>query len=138
MHENRNVAFSLKSYGIHPGDEVTCDGFPLYAEGPFGFPILRDGRVASYPILPTADTKTFLLDFPVFPGNSGGPAYIADTIRPNGTGGLIAYGGNRLTIIGLVSKERIFAQRIPLGIADIVHATLISETIAQLSPPEQQ
>jgi hypothetical protein len=44
----------------------------LFAEGPFGFPILRAGRIASYPILPTADTKTILLDFPVLPGNSGG------------------------------------------------------------------
>jgi S1-C subfamily serine protease len=129
---------ALKSYGIHPGDEVTCDGFPLFAEGPFGFPILRAGRIASYPILPTADTKTLLLDFPVFPGNSGGPAYIAYGIRADANGILISYSPDTLAIVGLVSKERIFAERIPLGIAEIVHATLISETIAQLPPPKQQ
>jgi hypothetical protein len=128
---------ALRSYGIHPGDEVLCDGFPLNSEGPFGFPILRAGRIASYPILPTAETKTFLLDFPVFPGNSGGPAYIIKGIRTTAEGRILSYGGKRLEIVGLVSKERIFANRIPLGIAEIVHAALISETIAQLPPPEQ-
>jgi hypothetical protein len=129
---------ALRSYGIHPGDEVTCDGFPLFAEGPSGFPILRAGRIASYPILPTVDTKTLLLDFPVFPGNSGGPAYIAYGIRRDEIGVLVSYSPDMLSIVGLVSKERIFQDRIPLGIAEIVHATLISETIAQLPPPEQQ
>jgi hypothetical protein len=129
---------ALRSYGIHPGDEVTCDGFPLAEEGPSGFPILRTGRIASYPIFPSAETKTFLLDFPVFPGNSGGPAYIVYGVRTNELGLLVSYSGNRLRIVGLVSKERIFANRIPLGIAEIVHATLISQTIAQLPPPEQQ
>jgi len=130
---------TLRSYGIHPGDEVRCDGFPLSVGGPFGFPILRTGRIASYPILPSAETKTFLLDFPVFPGNSGGPAYIAyDAFRNTGDGKFVAYGGNKLTIVGLVSGEKIVANRIPLGIAEIVHATLISETIAQLPPPEHQ
>jgi S1-C subfamily serine protease len=129
---------ALREYGIHPGDEVLCDGFPLYSEGPFGFPILRAGKMASYPILPTAETKTFLLDFPVFPGNSGGPAYIVKGIRTTADGRVLSYYGNRLEIMGLVSRERIFVNRIPLGIAEIVHATLISETIAQLPPPEQQ
>lgn len=129
---------ALVSYGIHPGDEVTCDGFPFSAEGPYGFPILRTGRIASYPIFPSAETKTFLLDFPVFPGNSGGPAYIVYGVRTNGIGAIVSYSGNKLKIVGLVSAERIVANRIPLGLADIVHATLISETIAQLPPPEQQ
>jgi S1-C subfamily serine protease len=130
---------ALRSYRLHPGDEVACDGFPLGAESkPFGFPILRTGRIASYPILPTAETKFFLLDFPVFPGNSGGPAYIAYGVRPNEIGIVTSYSPDMLAIVGVVSKEQIFANRIPLGIAEIVHSTLIAETIMQLPPPEQQ
>jgi len=45
-----------------------------------GFPILRSGRVAS-PIEAGVANPTFLLDFRVFPGNSGGPVFIADSQR---------------------------------------------------------
>ena len=44
----------LKAYGLHPGDELNCLGYPLGAESnPSGFPILRSGKIASYPLLPT-------------------------------------------------------------------------------------
>ena len=54
---------------IGPGDEMMALGFPrgLSANGA-GFPILRSGRVASYPIGPSAQFPTVLLDFAVFPG----------------------------------------------------------------------
>src|SRR3546814_20200686 len=52
-------------------------GFPRgLAANQAGFPILRSGRVASYPIAPAKIFPTFLLDFSVFPGNSGGPVYM--------------------------------------------------------------
>jgi trypsin-like peptidase len=91
---------SLTSFGIHPGDEVTVLGYPLGDESkPFGFPILRTARIASYPLLPTKDTKIFLLDFPIFPGNSGGPAYFVF----GGMRGAALYLGQQLAILGLVS-----------------------------------
>lgn len=125
----------LTSFGLHPGDEVSCLGFPMGAESkPYGFPILRSGRVASYPLLPTKQTKSFLLDFPVFPGNSGGPVYF---VLSGMRGDRTIYVGQQLILLGVVSKEQIFANRIPLGIAEIVHASLISEAITLLPPPEQ-
>jgi S1-C subfamily serine protease len=64
---------------IHPGDEASCLGFPLGAQSnDAGFPVLRSGKVASYPLLPTATTKWFLMDFAVPPGNSGGPVYLVN------------------------------------------------------------
>jgi hypothetical protein len=36
---------------IHPGDELLCLGFPLFADTN-GFPILRSGKIASYPLVP--------------------------------------------------------------------------------------
>lgn len=73
---------TLKKYAVHPGDEVRCLGYPLgFPSNDAGFPILRSGKIASYPLLPTDRLKTFLLDFKVFKGNSGGPAYFVDSGR---------------------------------------------------------
>ena len=46
-----------------------------------GFPILRSGRVASYPLAPASVFPTFLMDFSVFPGNSGGAVFMAQGAR---------------------------------------------------------
>jgi S1-C subfamily serine protease len=124
---------ALTFFGIHPGDEVTVLGYPLGDESkPFGFPILRTGRIASFPLLPTKDTKIFLLDFPVFPGNSGGPAYFIF----GGMRGTVFHLGQQLAIVGLVSGEHIALNRIPLGIAEVVHGSFVAETIAMLPPPD--
>lgn len=41
----------FEKYEIRPGDELLCLGFPFGREAnPAGFPILRSGRIASYPI----------------------------------------------------------------------------------------
>ena len=67
----------LREWEVSPGAELLCLGYPFGAEAnPEGFPILRSGRIASYPLLPTKKTKTFLFDFTVFRGNSGGPVYL--------------------------------------------------------------
>src|SRR5882762_2914014 len=67
----------LSDTNIHPGDNLFCLGYPNGVEAnDGGFPILRSGRIASYPILPTAVIKSFLFDFNVFDGNSGGPVYL--------------------------------------------------------------
>ncbi|MCP4366456.1 MAG: trypsin-like peptidase domain-containing protein [Planctomycetes bacterium] len=64
----------FKELAIHPGDEALCLGYPFGAEAnEAGFPILRSGKIASYPMTPTKQTKTFLYTCEVFPGNSGGP-----------------------------------------------------------------
>src|SRR5580693_4466158 len=81
-------------YQVAPGDEMLALGFPegLAANGA-GFPILRSGKVASYPLAPSAAFPTFLLDFAVFPGNSGGPVYVDETGRKiPGAGGANAQG----------------------------------------------
>ena len=55
-------------------------GFPQgLSANPAGFPILRSGRVASYPLGPSTAFPTFLLDFRVFPGNSGGPVWLDES-----------------------------------------------------------
>lgn len=135
---------TLAKYEIHPGDELYSLGYPLGAEANLaGFPILRSGKIASYPLLPIKETKTFLLDFNVFPGNSGGPVYLASTNRAYG--GAVHIGTTYL-VMGLVSRERSVVQqtaildevrqrKFSLGLAEIVHASLIKETLQLLPPP---
>ena len=54
----------IKKYEVHCSDELFVLGFPYGTEANLaGFPILRSGRIASYPLTPTKIVKTFLLDF---------------------------------------------------------------------------
>lgn len=65
----------LKDVELHPGDEVFCLGFPLAAATAGGFPLLRSGYIASYPLTPMTTVRQIALDIFLLPGNSGGPAY---------------------------------------------------------------
>jgi S1-C subfamily serine protease len=136
----------LTEYEVKPGDELRCLGYPLgTSSNDAGFPILRSGRIASYPLLPTDKTKTFLLDLRVFKGNSGGPVYFVERMRPNPKqlGSYMSFH----FLVGLVSEEIIFAEQsggpysqefrqTQLGLAKVVHASLIKQTIEMLPPPQ--
>lgn len=138
---------TLERYEIHPGDTLQCLGFPFGQESSSaGFPILRSGRIASYPITPTAKTKTFLFDFPVFQGNSGGPVYMVDENRA--FQGAMNLGSTTQMILGLVIQEtthdeQLIGQynaemhRYPLGLATVVHASFIKEAINMLPASNQ-
>lgn len=128
----------LTEHEIHPGDELLCLGFPHGAEAnDAGFPILRSGKIASYPITPTREVKSFLFDFQVFGGNSGGPVYFIGLNRYYK--GAVHLGKVRF-IIGLVSKEIILEEQVsslteislkrhPLSLAEVIPAIFIKETI---------
>jgi len=65
---------------ISIGDEVQTLGYPHgLSANVQGFPILRFGRVASYPIGPSSSQPTFLVDLTAVPGNSGGPVFVGDS-----------------------------------------------------------
>jgi hypothetical protein len=132
----------LKRYEIHPGDTVLCLGYPhRFEENRGGFPVLREGRISSYPLTPTQPTKTFHVSFNTFEGDSGGPVYVCDRNRmmENGKGESV-----RL-ILGLVYGQHFIDEdlktayetrktRIRLGLAIVVHATYIRDTIGQIPP----
>jgi len=72
---------TFSKYSVGQGDEMMVLGYPQgLAANTAGFPILRSGRVAS-PIEAAAANPNFLLDFRVFPGNSGGPVFLVDAAR---------------------------------------------------------
>ena len=137
----------LTKYEIHPGLELLCLGYPFGAEAnTYGFPILRSGRIASYPLTPTKDTKTFLFDFTVFRGNSGGPVYFYK--QDPAYGGVRRIGTAIYGIMGLVVKERNITQKVvelyekretvtPLQLGEVIHATFIKELIDSMDTPRK-
>ncbi len=68
--------------GIEPGDEMLVLGFPEgLSANPEGFPILRVGHVASYPLVTTPSYPRFMLDMRAFEGASGGPVFLASPLQ---------------------------------------------------------
>ena len=133
----------LSYFEVHPGDELFSLGYPYGAEAnEAGFPILRSGKISSYPLLPVKLVKTFLFDFEVFGGNSGGPVYFVESNRVYAGGthtGIVQF------IIGIAIQEKIMKEKsvtmtesreifYKLGLANVVHANFIRETIEMLSP----
>ena len=129
----------MKAIDIHPGDDVSILGYPFGLESnDAGFPILRKGMIASFPILPAKEYKTFLVDFQVFSGNSGGPVYFVQ----NGARGhnyTLDFQRHQF-IMGLVIQEEIFHEHIKtmdeekiidhkLFVSKVIQAVYILETI---------
>jgi len=118
---------------VEAGDEMMALGFPRgLAANQAGFPILRSGRVASYPIAPAKIFPTFLLDFSVFPGNSGGPVFMTDQDhRANGP----AAGQPTEFIAGLLTQQvELNKERLEIGI--VTHAKFIRETLERIDNPQ--
>jgi len=139
----------FKRMDVRPGDELMCLGYPLGLEsgGVGGFPILRSGRIASYPIWPSSQAKTFLLDMTTYGGNSGGPVFF-DFRKRELPGLSSSQWVNQIGIAGLVSEdirkmehsEGYFGNstlNMPLGIAIVVPAEFIKQTVDMVSTSPQ-
>jgi hypothetical protein len=123
---------AFKTYRLGPGDEMMALGFPQgLSANPAGFPILRSGRVASYPLAPSNAFPTFLLDFHVFPGNSGGPVYLENGLhRRDGA----ADAPEPQLIAGMLTQQvELGAENLEIGI--VTQARFIRETVALLDAP---
>jgi V8-like Glu-specific endopeptidase len=125
---------TFSKHQVGAGDEMMALGFPRgLAANQAGFPILRSGRVASFPVAPAKAFPTFLLDFSVFPGNSGGPVFMSDQSyrRPVVQSSAPQDGG---FIAGLLTQQvELNNERLEIGI--VTHAKYIRETIALVSNP---
>ncbi len=116
---------ALEILGVQPGTEMMTLGFPYgLSANTAGFPILRSGRVASYPLSPADRYPTYLVDFDVFGGNSGGPVYA------------LAPGASRATpqvvITGLLTQQiKLDEQRLSIG--NVTQADFITETISLMA-----
>ena len=100
------------------GDEMVTLGYPHgLSANVAGFPILRAGRLASYPISPSNIYPTFLIDLTAVPGNSGGPVFMT------------SQGGKGHTFIAgvLIKQVEDDNQRLELGV--VTDAIFVRETI---------
>jgi V8-like Glu-specific endopeptidase len=120
---------TFSKYQVTPGDEMLALGFPEgLSANTAGFPILRSGRVASFPLAPSSAFPTFLLDFAVFPGNSGGPVYVSTP--PHQAAGSAEPG----FIAGLLTQQvEINSQNLSIGI--VTDARFVRETLSLLDDP---
>ncbi|MDP1616031.1 serine protease [Phenylobacterium sp.] len=123
---------TFASYAVGAGDQMMALGFPRgLSANPAGFPILRSGRVASFPLAPATAFPTFLLDFTVFPGNSGGPVFMAEGVRRRPGGG---ESQEVQFIAGLLTQQvELNSERLEIGI--VTHARYIRETLALMDNP---
>lgn len=94
-----------------------------------GFPVARQGIVASHPLVPITKKHTFLADFTAFGGDSGGPVFIRDA-------------QGRLVVIGMVFAQFRHDEKVkteyeeraihyPLGLGDVLHAQFVRDAIEQ-------
>lgn len=114
---------------IRPGDEFLCLGYPKgITANDAGFPILRSGRIASYPLSPPTQYPTFLMDFAVFAGNSGGPVYMAERARRRA--GSLEF-ENAQFIAGMLAQQVVLTEeRLEIGI--VIHAMYVREALQKL------
>ena len=127
----------LESIELHPGDELLTLGFPFCTmANEAGYPVLRSGILASYPILPTQKFARPLFDFRVHPGNSGGPVYF---YYPN----RMIRGDLKLAVVyrgifGLMSQKANPQQGTDPELGIIVPAVFIREVIEMLSAADSK
>lgn len=118
----------LRQHKIHPGQTIACLGYPHKVEAnEAGFPILRIGAIASYPLIPSMTNKTFLFSANTFEGDSGGPIYHAETGLILGLMHGQHFLDEEMVLIYGTSKLR---HRLGLGI--VVQSASIRQTLEQL------
>jgi hypothetical protein len=81
-------------------------------------------------VAPAKIFPTFLLDFSVFPGNSGGPVFMTDQDRRRES----TAGDEPEFIAGLLTQQvELGSERLEIGI--VTHAKFIRETLARIDDP---
>jgi len=133
---------------INPGDELMCLGYPLGIESnDAGFPVLRSGHIASYPIRPSTVVKSFLYDITVYGGNSGGPVFF-DYRKRRIPGDESGKSVDIVGIAGLISKDisqtvkvegyfETSTRRDPLGLAIVIPAEFIKQAVNEVIKQKQ-
>ena len=111
---------------IGPGDEMLILGYPQgLSANSAGFPILRSGRIAS-PIDAPEVSPTFLLDFRVFPGNSGGPVFTTTSTGEPGRAAPV--------VVGMLTQQvELNNERLEIGV--VTASPFIRDAVALLDKP---
>ena len=120
--DERSVASPAEA--ARTGDEVFFLGFPEALPGTAGaFPILRSGRIASYPAGAPGVAGVFVLDADVYPGDSGAPVFARSR-------------WGRPVLAGMITQRAATDRRGFSHLAIAVDANAIRETLQLLAARE--
>lgn len=113
---------------LNTADKVWVPGYPAKLEAnQYGFPVLRSGTVASFPV--SMADKTWLLAANTFAGDSGAPVIKNAGEKPDPLTLVgIVIGMHRETTKTVSQIEERTVHR-PLGLAIVVHSNTIRQTI---------
>ena len=134
------VPADLKSLGVSEGDGVFALGFPMgMVDISTQYVICRSGAISRIRDMLDGKNNSFLVDAPVFPGNSGGPVILRpEIIAIEGTKAI-----NKASLVGIVcsyvpyrdtavstqtGKPRIVFEE-NSGLSSIHHVGLIQEVV---------
>lgn len=111
---------------LRSGMEVAFLGYPDVLPGTAGaFPVLRSGRVASYPVGNAQAGGAYLINADVYPGDSGAPVILAGRHGPP-------------TLVGMIIRRVGPEARSFSHLAIAVDADVIRETLQLLAAREKQ
>lgn len=112
---------------VRVGQEVFVACFPAKTEAnAAGFPVLRRGVIATYPLTPVGDVKTMFVDYSQFGGDSGAAVVTSVEGEPTVVGLVIAMQRQTDRVV-MPFEER--TMHTPLGLAIAVQSPLIRDTI---------
>ncbi len=94
-----------------------------------GFAVARQGIFASHPFRPAQDYHTYLADFATFPGDSGGPVFVAGTDGHPLVVGVVLGQFRHDERITTEYEERTIHH--PFGLGIVLHAQFVRDTIEQ-------
>jgi S1-C subfamily serine protease len=129
-------AGTFERQDVRPGDPLGALGYPQgLSADPRGFAILRVGRLASYPLAPGGE-GTFLLDYPVTSGDSGGPVFASRRFgrRPEAEGALGPQPDEY--VAGMVTQQIVPGGQ-PIGLGLVVQAVYLRQTLQLLDAAPQ-
>jgi hypothetical protein len=82
-------------------------------------------------VAPSKEFPTFMLDFTVFPGNSGGPVFLTETDTDLATG----QAKTVQLVAGLLTQELYGVNNERIGLGVVTQASYIRDTVALLDRP---
>lgn len=125
----------VKAAGLRVCSPLFVLTFPNRTESnAAGFPLARQGIIASHPLLPFGPQRTFLADFTTFAGDSGGPVFVADAAGKPLVIGMALAQINQEENVTLEFEKRTL--RHPLGIGKVLHAQFLRELVERCAKPE--
>lgn len=116
------------------GDDVFIPGFPARMEAnKGGWPIVRKGSLATYPLTPLKAVENLFINASTFGGDSGAPVIHVQRVNGRKQAKIVAMiWGMRRQTDRIVSPFEESVRHTPLDIATAVPSPYIRETIEQL------